>query len=132
MKFSKNLLGSDFLCIYKISASYRVPFRPLNGVTCRGQKFFFLNSHWSKVSRHFSSKRKRVYSSVIRQKKAYDGGEVPFRCLDFLLPWHGTRSRPKVLNFHCLSPYNHLESSQYTSFMHLIKAYNEANCSLVP
>ena len=40
MKFSKNLPGSDFIRSHKFAASYHVPFRPLNGVTCRGQSFF--------------------------------------------------------------------------------------------
>ena len=42
MKFSKNLLGSGFQHVYKMSASYRKPSRPLTSMTSRDQKFSFL------------------------------------------------------------------------------------------
>ena len=71
MKFPKNLPGSDFLRVYEFAASYHVPLCCVNGVTCRGQSFF-LNSYKPKMSRHISLKQQGVYSTVLRQMKAYN------------------------------------------------------------
>ena len=71
MKFSKDLLGSSFLHVYKVSAFYHALFHPLKRVTCPSQKFF-LGFLLTKMSRHFPSKRQRVYRSCILQMKAND------------------------------------------------------------
>ena len=57
MKFSKDFLSSDFLQVYKISASYHGPFRHLTGVTYRGQKFYFLGFLLTKNFKTLFSKR---------------------------------------------------------------------------
>ena len=82
MKFSKNLLDSDFFNVCEISVSNHAPFFPLIWITCRGQQFFFrvLTDH---KFLHFYSKRQKVYSNVIHQIKAFDEGKGILGVLTF-------------------------------------------------
>ena len=91
MKFSKDLLNFGFLHVYKILAS----------------KVFFLGFLLTKTIETLSSKWLRVYTSFTYQIRADNEGMLLFGVLTFDDIW----SRPKVLNFCCLIPYNHLESS---------------------
>ena len=102
-KFTK--LG--FLYLYKITASYHVPFCPsmvwLAEITYFFSKFLLTKN----IKTLFFKTAKTIYKFYTSNESLW-WGEVLFVCLDLIWPWCGTISTSKVPNFLFLSLYNHL------------------------